>query len=292
MDWSNIEVKDYWHVYSDGKRADIPFLTVEDKVFARNSVAICSYWCDVTILCVTINETHLHTFIKAKESDARRFTDLLRLRLISYYKKGGHPEKIGNGLFVECDSVEDVDQIKRTIMYVFRNCLDFFDMLPGEYPWGSGNIYFARSETERGTPLSHYSYREQQRILHTNTKLPQDWKIDDNHSIVPASFVDYKHVEGFFGSVRAFIAFLYVRKSDEGAMKASSKNRELEERRLEDLRAKGNTIAKEICGQQLQMTSIDIRLQVARKMIRDRIAFKSESLEKALYLKAGDLDFI
>ena len=35
-------IKDIWHVYSDGTRADIPFNTEEDKLFAWNSVAVCA----------------------------------------------------------------------------------------------------------------------------------------------------------------------------------------------------------------------------------------------------------
>lgn len=61
--WKEGPVDGYWHVYSDGKRADIPFLTDEDKIFARNSVAICAYQSGVTVLVVTVNDTHLHVFI-------------------------------------------------------------------------------------------------------------------------------------------------------------------------------------------------------------------------------------
>ncbi len=53
-------VRDYWHLYSDGKRADIPFLTDEDKVYCRNAVAICAWRQGITILVVTVNDTHFH----------------------------------------------------------------------------------------------------------------------------------------------------------------------------------------------------------------------------------------
>ena len=35
-------------------------------------------------------------------------------------------------------------------MYVYRNCLDFYHKLPGEYPWGCGNIYFSEKKKTAG----------------------------------------------------------------------------------------------------------------------------------------------
>ena len=290
MEWIEETVDDYWHVYSDGKRADIPFLTDDDKIYARNSVAICAFQCGVTVLAVTINDTHLHVIAWAPEERAVRFKEGLRNRLYSYHKKGGHSEKIGSGLYLTCDPIPTRTKLKQKIIYVLRNCLDFFPFLPGEYPWGSGNIYFARSETGLGKPLSDYSQREQIMILRTNTLLPQDWRIDRQGAITPASFVDYQHVESIFATVRAFIAFLFVRKEDEEAMKREAGRIYLEYRKMEDLRQTGNRFSQNYCKHNLRTAPFEIRLKVASRMIRDRLAVKSETLAKALYLQKDDLD--
>lgn len=290
MEWSEETVEGYWHVFSDGKRADIPFLTDEDKIYARNSVAICAFQRGVDILVVTVNETHLHAMVRAPKDRAFRFKESLRNRLYSYHKKGGHPERIGKGLFFACDPVSTRTQLKQKIIYVFRNCLDFYPLLPGEYPWGSGNIFFARSETEIGKPLKEFSQREQITILQTNTLLPQDWRIDGRGSITPASFVDYRRVESIFVSVRAFIAFLFVRKEDEEAMKRETGRIYLEYRKMEDLRQTGNRLSQNYCKHNLRVATIEIRLKVAARMIRERLAVKSESLAKALFLRKEDLD--
>ena len=290
MEWIEETVDDYWHVYSDGKRADIPFLTDEDKIYARNSVAICAFQCGVTVLAVTINDTHLHVIVWAPEERAIRFKEGLRNRLYSYYKKGGHSEKIGSGLYLTCDPILTRTKLKQKIIYVLRNCLDFFPFLPGEYPWGSGNIYFARSEIGLGKPLGDYSQREQILILRTNTLLPQDWRIDGQGAITPASFVDYQQVESIFVTVRAFIAFLFVRKEDEEAMKREAGRTYLEYRKMEDLRQTGNRLSQNYCKHNLRTAPLEIRLKVASRMIRERLAVKSESLAKALYLQKDDLD--
>ena len=290
MEWFDETVADYWHIFSDGKRADIPFLTDEDKIYARNSVAICAFQSKATILAVTINDTHLHMIVRAPEEKALRLKDSLRNRLYSYFKKGGRPDRIGDGLYLACDTIHTRTELKQKIIYVLRNCLDFFPFLPGEYPWGSGNIYFARSETKLGKPLGYYSKREQISILQTNTILPQDWRIDNNGSITPASFVDYMQVEAIFFSVRAFIAFLFVRKEDEEAMKRESGRTYLEYRKLEDLRQTGNRLSQNYCKHNLRTAPFEIRMKVASRMIRERQAVKSESLAKALFLKKEDLD--
>lgn len=289
MEWIEETVDDYWHVYSDGKRADIPFLTDDDKIYARNSVAICAFVSGVAILVVTVNETHLHCLVRAKEEQAIRFKEALRLRLISYYKRGGRGELLGEGLFLACDPVLTKTKVKQKFMYVFRNCLDFFPGVPWSYPWGSGNIYFTRSE-QKGEPLAKWSVRQQRELLQTKVQLPQDWKMTADGALVPASFIDYEQVERLFVSVRAFLAFLYVRKEDEAAMKQEVSHRYVEQRVMEDIRGKGNKISHNLCGMGLLKASFEIRLKVAGKMIKDRLCGKSETLAKALYLKREDLE--
>ena len=283
-------VDDYWHVYSDGKRADIPFLTDEDKIYARNSVAICAYRCGVTVLVVTVNDTHLHILVNGREEDAFRFKNELKCRLIRHYGHTGQTDQIGEGLFLVCEPILCLTELKRKFMYVFRNCLDFFPMVPWEYPWGSGNIYFSRSEVERGRTLSEFSIRDQIRMLCCNEKLPQTWRIDEKGALVPASFIDFERVERIFMSVRAFLAFLFVKKEDEAEMKREMNRRYLEYRKMEDLRSRGNKLSHDYFGKGLKLAPFDIRLKVARKMLKDRTGSRSESLAKALYLKREDLD--
>lgn len=74
----NDYVSNYWHVYSDGKQADIPFCSDEEKVFAMNSVAIVAFQTSVRVLCVTVNDTHLHAVVYGENGD--RFREEMRKR--------------------------------------------------------------------------------------------------------------------------------------------------------------------------------------------------------------------
>ena len=128
-------VENMWHVYSDGTRADIPFNTVEDKLYAWNSVAICAEIAGVRVWVSTVNDTHLHTVVKGVEVRVKRYRDVLQQRLQTHFP--------GQGIYFACDPIETHDEVLVKFMYVYRNCLDFFKNLPGEYAWGSGNIYFS-----------------------------------------------------------------------------------------------------------------------------------------------------
>lgn len=289
MDTSYDIVQDYWHLYSDGKRADIPFLSDEDKAFAWNSLAICAFRHGVRILVATVNDTHLHTLVFGKEADVVRFQYALRHRIVSHYKKNGQGDKLGNGFYLACDPVYQRRELLQKFMYVYRNCLDFFPFLPGTYPWGAGNIYFAFRQEPKGQPLASLSVREQIKYLKTNTHLPQDWRIDENNVLVPSSFIDYGRVERLFGSVKAFLAFQFVKKEDEAAIKQDINRHYQAYRTMEDLRGKGNRISLRLCGKTLVKASFDIRLRTARQLIREKSAPVSESLAKAVYLKLEDL---
>ena len=128
-------VEDIWHVYSDGTRTDIPFNTDEDKLFAWNSVAVCAEIAGVQVWVSTVNDTHLHTLVKGVAVRVKRFRNVLQQRLQTRFP--------GQGIYFDCDPVKTHDEVLIKFMYVYRNCLDFFKNLPGEYAWGSGNLYFS-----------------------------------------------------------------------------------------------------------------------------------------------------
>ena len=278
------EVKDIWHVYSDGTRADIPFVTNEDKVYTWNSVAISAETAGVKVLVLTVNDTHLHCLIRGDTERVAHFKKVLRQRLANRFDK----------IYFACTPVRTRKEAKVKFMYVYRNCLDFYKKLPGEYPWGSGNIYFSE---HKPNPVDHrigdYSLREQYRMFRTRMKLPKEWLVDTYGRIQPDSFIDYVSVEQqLFISVRSFIAFLYVRREDEAALKQEIHRNYLESRSIQDLRRIGNEYCVQICGKTLVKADVRVRLVIAAKMIREGIAGRSASLAKALLLKPADLTLL
>lgn len=274
------EILDLWHIYSDGTRADIPFATDEEKTFAWNSVAICAEIAEVTVLVSTVNDTHLHTMVRGGEDRVLHFKRVLKQRLVRLSKR----------IYFAIGRITDRKDALSKFMYVYRNCLDFYRKMPGEYPWGSGNIYFS----ERRSPpdcnrLGNYSQREQYKYFHTKKKLPMDWYTDAYDRILPECFIDYKYVEGLFRTVRAFIAFLYVRREDEASLKQEIHQGYLEARSIQELRKIGNEYCVSACGRTLAKSTMHNRLKVAVRMLQEGITGRSASLAKALLLRPDDL---
>lgn len=275
------EVNDIWHVYSDGARADIPFGSEEGKITAWNSIAVCAGKAGVSVWVATVNDTHLHALVRGSRERAEGFVNSLEHRLGRMF-----PE---DKIILACRPVTSRTEVLSTFMYVYRNSLDFYRKLPGEYPWGSGNIYFSEVRP-RGQRLADLSRRQQVKLLRTKARMPEEWRVDADGKILPESFIDVDTVERFFGSVRAFIAFLYVRKEDEAAMKQQFQRQYLEHRSIQELRKIGNRLCANYTGRFLKYAPLEVRLKVASRMLKEGITTKSPSLAKAVFLTPEDLN--
>lgn len=278
-------VDDIWHVFSDGTKADIPFNTDEDKVFGWNSVAICAEIAGVKVWVVTVNDTHFHSLVKGTADRAERYRTLLQQRLQRHFSK--------EHIHVANKPVESREKALGRFMYAYRNCMDFYKKLPGEYHWGCGNIYFSeKHHFFKGHKVSELSWREKYRLFQTHHPIPSHWQVDEIGRILPETFVDYQEVERFFRSARAFIAFMYVRKEDEAAMKQEIYHDYLESRSIQELRKAGNKYSVNYCGKKLAHASFEIRLKVAGRLLEEGLAGKNASLAKAVFLKPDDLRFL
>ena len=127
-------------------------------------------------------------------------------------------------------------------------------------------------------------------MLGSRYNLPPHWRIDHDGLILPSSYIDADKVERLFGSVRAFLAFLFVRKEDEIHMKQQFSRNYLEQRRIEDMRQYAIGLSHDRYGHGLKVLSLEQRLDIGKTMLKKGTATKSESFAKALYLKKEDLD--
>lgn len=189
---------------------------------------------------------------------------------------------------MSCDRILTRRELLSKIIYTFRNCLDFYKKMPWEYRFGVGNVYFTEN-VACGKPLGELSFRQQKALLHTNEKMPERWRVDECDMLIPRYFIDIQLVENLFGSPRAFLAFLYVRKEDEQLMKQHLHAHYLENRNMEEMRKRGNKLSNSYFGKSLRKVDLHCRLKVASKMMREGFGSKSKGFAKALYLSLDDL---
>ena len=97
---------------------------------------------------------------------------------------------------------------------------------------------------------------------------------------------------GLWGRGALFIAFLYVRKEDEAAIKQEIYQDYLESRSIQELRKTGSKYSVNYCGKTLVNAPFEVRLKVAGRMLAEHLSGRNASLAKALFLQPDDLKFL
>lgn len=283
-----------YHIFSNGTKVDILFPHKEEKIYAINTLAIYSSICNVKVYVFVINETHFHLIVYGDEQSVDHYILHIKVRISRYLiSRKNNPLPLGTGLQISKDKITDRDEGLRKFIYVYRNCLDCYTGSPWNYPWGVGNIFFnPEVSLEVGNRIGNLSLNKQRALFHVRQALPPEWRYNQDGLILPSSFIDVAAVESLFGSIRAFLAFLFVRKEDEQAMKQRIYHRQIELRSIESLRTVASEYANKLFKKGLRICSSYEKLQIARMMIKDRVAIKSASLMRSLYLKNEDVEFL
>lgn len=219
-------IDDCYHIYSDGTRLAVLCDTEEDYVFIMNQIAITSLYCDVRILCQEVMRTHFHLIAKGAPDKIQKYKREIKRLITRRYNRDGLGDIVKDAIQIAVDPIKDDEELRRKIIYVFRNCTEAgFRLLPEEYPWGPGLVYYRQDKTTY-RKVSELDYREQCRLFRTRVKLPQNWEFDAKGMLVPRSYFDmqYLHNEVFL-SPRQFIAFLNVKKKDLIEMEQESTRR-------------------------------------------------------------------
>ena len=284
----------FYHIYSNGTKSDLLFPTDDEKIFAVNTLAICSLASKIKVIVFIINETHFHLISHGEDTNIENYVLHIKIRISRFLIcKQKNKTAFGAGFQIATDKIQDREECLRKIIYVYRNCLDFFKGTPWNYPWGVGNAYFNPGLPSREEqPIGNLGICEQRARFGVREKLPPHWRYDEKGMIVPASFIDVELAEQLFGSVRAFLAFLFVRKEDEAAMKQRIFYRQIEMRSIENLRALATEYTTKLFRKNIRSCSYREKIQIAGLMIKDNVAVKSASLMKAVYLNCDDLSLL
>ena len=99
-------------------------------------------------------------------------------------------------------------------------------------------------------------------------------------------------VENIFISPRAFLAFLYIKKDEEIAIKQTFFARQIETRSLQNLREIANNLSKEKFNKTCKFLNYKEKLHIAACMINQAFTGKTPSLAKAVFLDPEDLKLI
>lgn len=163
-----------------------------------------------------------HLIARGAPDKIQKYKREIKRLITRRYNRDGLGDIVKDAIQIAVDPIKDDEELRRKIIYVFRNCTEAgFRLLPEEYPWGPGLVYYRQDKTTY-RKVSELDYREQCRLFRTRVKLPQNWEFDAIGMLVPRSYFDtqYLHNEVFL-SPRQFIAFLNVKKKDLIEMEAA-----------------------------------------------------------------------
>lgn len=224
-------VENCFHVYSDGTRLTVLCDTDEDFVFMMNLIAVAAFFCHLKILSLEVMRTHFHIVARGVPEGIEKYRKELKRLIVRRYNRDGLGELVRNSISICADQIKDDEELRRKIIYVFRNCTEAgYEFLPEDYEWGPGAVY-CHPKKEHFRKVSELDYRDQCRLFRTRVKLPGEWEYNAKGMLIPASYIDTQFLlEKVFRTPRQFIAFFSVRKHDLAEMEAADARPFLEKR--------------------------------------------------------------
>ena len=195
----------FYHVCTTPVEDDVLFRTCDDYVLINNIIAVAVFLSGVRLLAYAIMDNHLHFILEGKKSDCAVFYGAVHKMLMNYYTRHGRASSFAK-MTPEYIDITSLNQLLTEIAYVIRNPFVVrADVNALAYPWTSGYLYFNPMADIGGESASTLTGRRLRAFIRSRTLTEEDERIRvKDGKANPASFVDYKRVEAFFGSARDF----------------------------------------------------------------------------------------
>jgi hypothetical protein len=117
---------------------------------------------------------------------------------------------------LQVKEITNMSYLEYAIAYVLRNpVVAGFRIMPHQYEWSSGDMYFRSSYIASGRRADSFSIKELSRLLNSNIKIPGHYIIDESGIISPLNYIDYKEVEDIFKHPSRLLGLLSAKKETE-----------------------------------------------------------------------------
>lgn len=282
-----------FHIYSNGAVSkSILFSDDAAFVFALNTIGITAKACGVCVLCVTVMGTHFHVIAEGEFLAVSNFVAKVK-RSVGRWLSVCHGRNIE--LEISIDELTNQTDILSKFMYVLRNPIEAgYCNLPTDYHWGPGNIYFTdyRQWLETLPRVGDIPVLARRIFFHTKAEICEDWRYYPDGLIAPANYIDTERVRELFGSVKAFIAFMYQKKDTTISINRTIYSKAIADLSQQNLKRKAAYQAQILFKKTLSRTTVQERITIAITLYRAREVDSTLMLAKLLSLEPKVLDAI
>lgn len=264
--------KGYYHVYSFGE--DTPKLLTNEREFvmAINILAFCAIKFNVKVMVFTFMNSHFHLVLYGDEDSCRRCGEELMRRLLRKINAAREKPYLFENVSVSFDLISGREELLSVMAYDIRNPIEAgFPMDPRFYQWGSASLYFAPRSSE-GTLISEMRTREKQSRMGVYYDYPKDWTVSGNGAVSYRHFVDYQGVEALYGSVKAYIAFMYMKKDMILKMNMRCSKTDFEAMPDLELTAAAEDLSRKMFGVGVKSIDTVRKINLAQKIRASRLA--------------------
>lgn len=275
-------MKNFYHVFSKGDNARNLVICRNDFSFIFNRIAVCSFLSDVDILAFSIEETHLHFLICCSADQCKMFCDRME-SCIKLHICRNRKSLDGVKFKLKSEMIEDKNYLMSVAGYVtVQATKDGKGIMPYDYIWGTGSMYFRRQEhvpiwetanNGQRLPVKEFrslTWREKHAICGSAKELPPWWRIC-NGLILPDNYVDVKAFENIFGSANSFrVCGAASRKA---LQEVDARIANIQGINIDDMEAREicrNICIKKFGTEDVRMLSPDQRMRLAMELRRNQ----------------------
>ena len=211
----------HYHLCSDGEVASDLILDDGDMYAAFNRFGICQAAVpDATVISFTVEDTHVHALLKGSQPDCVEFREKYE-RSTRQHIINTRGSMSGVVLAFQLLQITDEDYLKNVAAYtVIQATKDGKKVMPYDYKWGTGALYFRSGEAvlpwhvgnEKPRRISELTVRERRSLLKSRQEVPGDWLVC-NGFLLPENYIDIEAFQQIYQTHNAFRVFQSSSKS-------------------------------------------------------------------------------
>lgn len=195
-----------FHITMKGLEKAILCRDNEDYSVLVKYIAVCAHRKNVIVIIYAAVSNHCHVAVLATSyQDAADFAEELKKNYAQWIQIKYSEKHLLKGTDVQAILLDNDWYVRNALAYIPRNALDN-GCAVDQYRWSSYRAYFSGSDKPAtGLPVSRFTRREQDRIMHTREPLKNvPWLVNADGDILPESFCDVEYLEQVFNNDPAF----------------------------------------------------------------------------------------